>query len=634
MVLFVFVAFASQPPKAAEPLTLLLRWDHQFQFAGYYAALWKGYYSDAGLEVTIRTPFKGESVLNSVDEVMSGAADFGIGAADLLVALDKGKPVVVLSTFFHESAVEFYIDRRSGYSSLADLSHLRVARRIGDLIDTEFQAMLNAEGLSPDIVKPITSYGSEQAVADWSLDLSPGYSFVTPFILKELGVDFITLRPRDHGIYFYGDSLFTRRDLLDSKEDTVNKFVTASQLGWQYALENPEEIADLIATKVKRRFMVTDPVAFNRAQIEGVKKLTLYPLVEPGHINPGRWQHMHDWLQEIGMVTKPIDLNLFIHDPLIKKEAFERLLLEILAGLFVVAVILGIISWIWFLRRAVATRTSELTSNIEQRKRAEIALQKLNEGLEQTVEDRTAELRGTQEKLLRKERLAALGGLTATVSHELRNPLGAMRSATDAIKKLADRRQPHLTRAIALLDRSQIRCDKVITDLLDYTRAPELTRSVSRIDDWLDGLLDDYEVPPGITLRRELGSDVEIGFDHDRLDRSVRNLIDNACQAMQPGDGDAVEAEDHRLTVATRRADRGLELSIKDTGVGIAPDAREKVFEPLYSTKSFGTGLGLALVKQIAEQHGGGVEIMGEPENGTEIVLWLPLPTVQNGAAA
>ena len=235
---------------------------------------------------------------------MSGRADFGIGGADLLVARDEGKPVVVVSTYFHESAAEFYINRRSGYSSLGDLPGLRVARRIGDLLDIEFQAMLWAEGLNPDTVKPMPPYGAELAIADGSLDLSPGYSFVTPYIWKELGVDTIALRPRDYGVYFYGDSLFTRQDLIDSNEGAVNSFVTASQRGWEYALNNPEEIADLISTEYERRFPVTDTVAFNRAQIDGVRKLTLYPLVEPGHVNPGRWQHMHDWLERIGMLMK------------------------------------------------------------------------------------------------------------------------------------------------------------------------------------------------------------------------------------------------------------------------------------------------------------------------------------------
>jgi PAS domain-containing protein len=374
LVLAVLAGLATPPASAAESLTLLLRWDHQFQFAGYYAALWKGYYQDAGLDVTIRTPFKGKSVLNSIDEVMSGAADFGIGGADLLIARDKGIPVVVLGTIFQDSAAEFYINRRSGYSSLADLSHLRVARRTGDLLDIEFQAMLKAEGLNPDMVKPIASYGSEQALADGSLDLSPGYSFVTPYILKELGVDFVALRPHGYGVHFYGDSLFTRQGFIDRKEDAVNKFVTASLRGWQYALENPEEIADLIAEKLTRRFPVNDPRAFNRAQIEGVRKLTLYPIVEPGHINPGRWRHMHDWLGKIGLVTGPLDIDRFIFNP--RQRELERQKILIKGGLALggLGAALGVVLWIWLLRRTVTARTRELTDEITERKRVEVAL--------------------------------------------------------------------------------------------------------------------------------------------------------------------------------------------------------------------------------------------------------------------
>jgi ABC-type nitrate/sulfonate/bicarbonate transport system substrate-binding protein len=274
------------------------------------------------LDVTLRTPFKGKSVLNSVDEVISGAADFGIGGADLLIARDKGNPVVTLGTIFHESAAEFYINRHSGYSSLADLPRLRVARQFGDLVDVEFQAMLMAEGLDPDTIKPKSLYGNPKNIADGNLDVIPVYSFVAPYLLNVFGVDFVTLRPRDYGVHFYGDSLFTRQNLIDRKEDAVNKFVTASLRGWKYALENPEEIADLIAAKLTRRFPVKDPVAFNRAQIEGVRKLTLSPVVKLGHINPDRWQYTHMWLSRIGLVTGPLDLDRFIFDP--KRRALER----------------------------------------------------------------------------------------------------------------------------------------------------------------------------------------------------------------------------------------------------------------------------------------------------------------------
>ncbi len=234
-------------------------------------------------------------------------------------------------------------------------------------------------------------------------------------------------------------------------------------------------------------------------------------------------------------------------------------------------------------------------------------------------------LRSAQEQLLRRERLATLGQLTATVSHELRNPLGAIRTASDAIRKFHAEGDPKLLQAISLLERSQVRCERVIDDLLNFTRVRELNREIARIDDWLGDLLATYELPPGIVLHRQVGSAAEIAFDRDRLDRAVRNVIDNACHAMAEAAERETGGAARRLTVATRQLAGRLEMSFKDTGTGIAPDDRAKIWEPLYSTKSFGTGLGLSLVKQTMEQHGGGVEMDSEVGQGTEVVLWLPL---------
>ncbi|MDH3475011.1 MAG: ATP-binding protein, partial [Rhodospirillales bacterium] len=249
-------------------------------------------------------------------------------------------------------------------------------------------------------------------------------------------------------------------------------------------------------------------------------------------------------------------------------------------------------------------------------------------------EERTAELREAQDRLVRKERLAAVGQVTGTVSHELRNPLGAIRSGIDAMKKLAEAADPRMARIIALLDRSERRCNRVIADLLDFTRVRELELHPTRVDDWLGALLDEQNLPPQVTLRRQLGSGAELPLDRDRIERALRNVIENACHAMEAAAERDGRAEEHHLTVAARAEEGRLEISVADTGVGIAADERAKVFEPLFSTKSFGVGLGLPMVKQTLEQHGGNVEIRTDLERGTEVVLWLPLSESQRGAAA
>jgi PAS domain S-box-containing protein len=231
-------------------------------------------------------------------------------------------------------------------------------------------------------------------------------------------------------------------------------------------------------------------------------------------------------------------------------------------------------------------------------------------------------LKEMEDELLRKERLATLGQLTGTVSHELRNPLGAIRTSVMAIKALTeDIDRPRLRDSVDIADRSVTRCDKIITDLLDVTRTPKLRPQRTSIDEWLAAELDEYQLPPTVVLRRDLESKAYVAFDHDRLGRALRNVIDNACQAMEA----SKDGSDKVLTVATTPKGDRIEISVTDTGPGIAPDKLSKVFEPLYSTKSFGVGLGMPMVRQILQQHGGGVEITGNSGHGASVALWLPV---------
>lgn len=231
------------------------------------------------------------------------------------------------------------------------------------------------------------------------------------------------------------------------------------------------------------------------------------------------------------------------------------------------------------------------------------------------------QLRAAQDDLLRKERLAALGQITATVSHELRNPLGTIRTSIFGVRERT--RGLGLERALDRIDRSITRCDEIIADLLEFTRTRELAREATAFDGWLDGVLDEQHIPDGVALRRDLGAGVELDIDPERLRRAVINLIDNACQAVTDGAADG--GRERVVAIETRAADGRLELAVADTGPGIPADVLPKVFEPLFSTRSFCVGLGLPTVRQIVEQHGGGIDITSEEGRGTRAVLWLPL---------
>jgi len=245
--------------------------------------------------------------------------------------------------------------------------------------------------------------------------------------------------------------------------------------------------------------------------------------------------------------------------------------------------------------------------------------------LARRVENRTAELRAVQEELLRKERLSLLGQLTATVAHELRIPLSAIRNTAFSIAELATASGLKLDRPLARLGRSITRCDDLITDLLEYARMRELKRVELQLDAWLGEVLDEQKLPEGIWLKRDFTAPgVAVSLDPDRVRRVVINLFENACQALAEVDP-AEAGRDRLLTVATRETGGVVQICFEDTGPGIPPEVLPRIFDPLFSTRSFGTGLGLPTVRQIVEQHGGRIEITSEPGQGTRVLIALPL---------
>jgi signal transduction histidine kinase len=167
------------------------------------------------------------------------------------------------------------------------------------------------------------------------------------------------------------------------------------------------------------------------------------------------------------------------------------------------------------------------------------------------------------------------------------------------------------------------RCETIITELLDFARARGVQLQPTGLDDWLAELLDEYEMPAGVEISSNLKCEnLELAIDREELRRAVINVLDNACGAMVPyGDGGG---DLHNLAITTRVEGGRLEMVFSDSGPGIPADIMADIMEPLFSTKNFGTGLGLPTVKRIMEEHGGGVEIESEEGKGTRAVLWLP----------
>lgn len=268
-------------------------------------------------------------------------------------------------------------------------------------------------------------------------------------------------------------------------------------------------------------------------------------------------------------------------------------------------------------------RFSGTAQDVTELHAAEERARRLNDELEERVALRTRELRETQAELIKKERLATLGQLTATVSHELRNPLGAMRTSAYVLAQSLADGDPRVLRAVERIERSIERCDRIIDELLDFTRSRVADRLETDIDAWLTEVLGEQTVPAGATLRREAGlAGVTAAIDPDSMRRVIINLLENAFQAMPEAE---TASRPRQVTVTTRPSRTGFEIEIADTGPGIAPDVLPRIFEPLFSTKSFGVGLGLPTVRHVVEQHEGSIDVDTVEGEGCRFIIRLPL---------
>ncbi len=358
---------------ALEKVTLQLRWDHQFQFAGYYAAKWNGYYEAAGIDAEILSAVTPDGILSAVDEVGAKRAQFGIGGADILMGIDQGLPLVVVASIFQHSAAAFFTRPDTVIKHPSDFLNLKVARRLNDLIDIELQVLLKAEGVDPHKVQAYPHGGGMDHLLSGAVDVIPGYSINIPFAASLLGVQVNEIHPIKYGIHFYGDSLFTRKDLVEKDPDLVSRFKKASLEGWVYALEHPDAMVQKIVLEYPHRNIPGSLTEFNRFQSQSVAELIHYPEIEVGHMNPDRWEKMQDQLNDLGILTHSLNREQYLFDPVrqnILAHAKLYRIANIILIVIIVIVVIGL-SWIYFLKKMVNHRTAELQQSHEQLKVSE-----------------------------------------------------------------------------------------------------------------------------------------------------------------------------------------------------------------------------------------------------------------------
>jgi len=241
------------------------------------------------------------------------------------------------------------------------------------------------------------------------------------------------------------------------------------------------------------------------------------------------------------------------------------------------------------------------------------------------LEDANQSLREAEAQVRRSERLAALGQLTAGLAHELRNPLGTMKSSAELLGRQVAR-ENEIAREMAGYIATEVdRTNSLITRFLDFARPQHLRLEKGDLAELLDRVIARFEreksgAAASVSIYKNYSPDIpEVAFDGELLERALLNLVTNAAQAIAPGSVVTVKTK-----MVETGAGAGVEIAVIDRGSGIDPKHMESIFNPFITTKSEGVGLGLAIVSKIIDEHGGQIAVESTPGEGSVFRVYLP----------
>lgn len=603
--------------KDKDKVVLQLRWDHQFQFAGYYSALWQGYYEEEDIDVEIRSAFTDDGqILQSTDEVAEGRADFGVGAVDILIKNDKNFDLSIIASIFQRSAVEFFMKEETQFNSIVDLLDLKTARRDNDLLDIELQAMLIAEGLNPNQLKLYKHNGNFTLddLTSERFDIVPVYLSSILYYSQKKGINLKSIKPIDYGIDFYGDSLFTTVQLANNNPQLVERFKRASLKGWEYALENTDEIAKKIPTSFESTDEnIKDAIEKNIFQSKKILDLTFYPVVQIGNINAHRWKTTHEYLYKLGMVSNNIILDqlIFDYDEIIMKESKRKeKILKILtfASLIILVIIL-------LIHITVKSTMNQLEKSFQK----EIEENKKKEGI-----------------IIYQARMAAMGEMIANIAHQWRQPLNNLGLVLTNIEDefiYEELTKDSLSCAIEKSRKLIKKMSETIDDFR-YFSNPKQNKKEFCVYNSIISVMDLMEEKLRLNNIKVLfyGITTAKGYGYsNQYSQAIFNIIANCIDVLLN-----TNVQSREILINIYRSKNMITTEIEDNGGGISEDIKDKIFDVYFTTKdkSDGTGLGLYMTKIIIENNLQGDISWENTDKGVKMIVKVPCKGVDRNDGA
>jgi len=319
-VLICFNSFATAQEK--EKVTLQLKWLHSFQFAGYYAAIEKGFYAEENLDVTLLERNFDNNVSN---EVLAGRADYGIGSTGLLLAsLKNNNDFLLVAQIFQHSPLVILTRKEDKLLTPFDLKGKKVTLEKSNIgiTDTPALALIYDSLGSFDQVDIQPHTFRIEDLIEGKTDALTAYISDQPFSFKQKDIAINIIHPRDYGIDFYGDNLFTRKSELQNHPSRVERMRKASLKGWKYALDHPKEIIDLILKKYNSQNLSR---AHLKYEAQETAKMIVADFIELGSFEKTRYKKIIETYAQLGITDNiNLDHDFFLRPTLSNLNAEER----------------------------------------------------------------------------------------------------------------------------------------------------------------------------------------------------------------------------------------------------------------------------------------------------------------------
>ncbi|MBV8131757.1 MAG: ABC transporter substrate-binding protein [Alphaproteobacteria bacterium] len=606
---------------AADKLVLQLHRGAQFEFAGYYAALWQGFYREVGLEVEIKpgTP-PGVPPIDPVREIAEGRAQFGTGTVQLLIRAAQGQSLVLLAPIFQQSDARVYYRADGDFSSPGGL----LSGRIGwlppsNVLDIELRTALYAEAIDPDKLRSL-SIEPGQALADLAshrVDAAVGSTWELPWQAQERGIALKSFNPAGYRVEYYGDSLFTLQRLAKTDPAMVRRFREASVKGWAYALLHPDEIAARVLAELPVQVAVSDPAAFTRYQTEVARKLARYPQVPLGHSNPERWGRIQQSLIEIGEITRPADLDAFLYNP----DAAARNRSDGQAAIGAAAVAVVLLAGAGFLWRRGQRRSAASAQ-------AAAGDRKPPGGAVAPIASVSADLR---------HNLTAIGPYARTCMRMFRNRMSPQPRVARLVATVSDALERVKMRRVSLwshLARLRVAVAAVPSHLASVTRRSAVSSGAGvpgpRSTD-LNATLTTFErsirrgVPDAVRCRFSLLPEPWLCYtDADAVAATTLDLVAAAVADMPAGGDLIIGTRQYAIDAAGAAELAGsapgdyVRLTVKDNGPGLSAERLDQIFDPAITVRP-----AVAAADELARRLGGFARVESAEGIGTAVHLYF-----------